>query len=108
MDESDEKDALWDLLGNARQVKASPYFARKVLRAVKEDAKQPRFNLAILLRWLVPTSVAAAVALTFCWSSYQTQRSQEQAEFNAAFDAAADMQSLVAVQETAAWTDSQN
>lgn len=108
MDDSNEKDALWDLLGNAKQVKASPYFARKVLRAVKEDASQPRFNLAILLRWLVPTSVAAALALTFCWNSYQTQQSQEQAEFNAAFDAAADMQSLVAVQETSAWTDSQN
>lgn len=106
MDEPNEKDALWDLLGHAKDVKASPYFTRKVLRAVKEESRKSTFNFRLLLRWLIPASAAAALALA--WNSYEVKQAQEQADFNAAFDAAADMQSLVAVQETSAWTDLQN
>ena len=54
---------LWDLLGKASQREASPYFARNVLRQIRE---QPRWSFLSILNWrrLVPVSgLAAALAL---------------------------------------------
>ena len=92
----DEKDALWELLGRARRVEASPYFTRKVLRAIREEPR-PAFSISMVLRWLLPLSACAAVVLG--WSAYQHQR--EEAEFAAYFDTAADMESLVAYEDGA-------
>lgn len=103
MDERNEQDALWDLLGKARKTEASPYFTRKVLRAVQEEAR-PVFSLSLLLRWLLPVSACAAVVLG--WSAYSWQQDQKAAEFNAYFDMAADMQSLVVQDDTSVWIDS--
>ena len=55
--EEDEK--LWDLLGQASEPAASPFFARNVLRKIREAQGEPsprRWHM----RWLVP---AAGVAL---------------------------------------------
>jgi hypothetical protein len=99
MDDFKEKDALWDLLGRAPRVKASPYFARKVLSAIRED-KQPRFSLAALLRWVIPAGACAALIIG--WSVYQHE---QQDAFNAYFDSAADLQSLIASEDVSLWLE---
>jgi hypothetical protein len=96
----DEKDdALWQLLGRARRAEASPYFARKVLRAVQEQDQRSWFP-GSLLRWLIPT--AACAALVIGWLSY---RNQQDDLFNADFDSAADLPSLVAYDESLVWSE---
>lgn len=96
----DEKDdALWQLLGRARRVEASPYFSRKVLRAVQEQDQRAWFP-GSLLRWLIPT--AACAALVIGWLSYQNQQDDL---FNADFDSAADLPSLVAYDESLVWSE---
>ena len=60
--EEDEK--LWDLLGHSAEPKVSPFFARNVVRKIREgqgdSEARPWWNLN--LRWLVPASgVAVAV-----------------------------------------------
>ena len=55
----DEHDDLWDLLGKARPARPSPFFARNVLRAIRESApeREPGF-----LEWLRRGWNALAVA----------------------------------------------
>ncbi|MEN3368798.1 MAG: hypothetical protein V7609_941 [Verrucomicrobiota bacterium] len=56
--EDDEK--LWDLLGHAAEPKISPFFARNVLREIRESRGSAR--MTGWLKWLVPaTGVAVAV-----------------------------------------------
>jgi len=55
--EDDEK--LWDLLGRSAEPKVSPFFARNVLRAIRQPEGKSR--VSGWLQWLVP---AAGVAVT--------------------------------------------
>ena len=98
MDDFKEHDPLWDLLGRARRVNASPYFTRKVLTAIR-DGERPRFSLATLLRWVIP---AACAALIIGWPIYQHE---QQDAFNAYFDSAADLQSLIASEDPSLWLE---
>ena len=99
MDDFKENDALWDLMGRAPRVEASPYFARKVLAAIRVEIR-PRFSVSALLRWAIPTGVFAAFVIG--WSFYQHE---QQDTFDAYFDSAADLQSLIASEDTSVWTD---
>ena len=58
--EEDEK--LWDLLGRATEPAASPFFARNVLRKIREAQGElaPRRWFA---RWLVPAAGVAVVII---------------------------------------------
>ena len=58
--EEDEK--LWDLLGHATETTASPFFARNVLRKIREAQGEsaPRSWYA---RWLVPAAGMAVVII---------------------------------------------
>ena len=59
---------LWDLLGHSRVPEPSPFFARNVVRAIRNGAA-PRSPLLswFNLRWLVPSfsAVAALVVAIF-------------------------------------------
>jgi hypothetical protein len=64
--EDDEK--LWDLLGHNAEPKVSPFFARNVLRKVREEQAETPARRWFNVRWLVPASglavaVVAAVML---------------------------------------------
>ena len=100
MDNDEENDALWELLGRARQVKASPYFARRVVGAVRNQQERPRFSVSVLLRWLIPS--AAAAGLVLGWLAYQNQ---EQDVFDADFNRTADLQSLVTSEDSFLWIE---
>jgi len=100
MDDFNEKDALWNLLGRAKPAKASPYFVRKVLREVREGGRQS-LPLQTFFRWLIPASAFAAVVIG--WTAYQWQQDQSVAEFNEYFDTIADLPSLVAQEDLSVW-----
>ena len=100
MDKDDENDALWELLGQARRVEASPYFARRVVGAIRNQQEPSRFSLSVLLRWLIPT--AALAGLVLGWLAYQNQ---EQDVFDADFNRTADLQSLVSSEDSFLWVE---
>lgn len=53
--------ALWDLLGEARQVEVSPLFSRTVLRQIRIARHCPdSISLAALLNWWRPALIGAA------------------------------------------------
>jgi len=60
----DEHDELWNLLGKARQPKASPFFAGKVMRAVREAAEpKPGFLAWLRSKWVLPLAAGACAAV---------------------------------------------
>ena len=62
--EEDEK--LWDLLGHSAEPAVSPFFARNVLRKIREAQGEPAPKRWWNLRWLVPAAgVAVAVIAAF-------------------------------------------
>ncbi len=64
---TEEHDDLWDLLGKAKETKASPFFSRNVLRAIRESqGDQGGFFAWLRARWAltaISVSVLAAVAV---------------------------------------------
>lgn len=65
----DEHDDLWELLGNARVPKVSPFFSRNVLRAIREESPGQTW-LGWLLSWRgVLAGGAAAVVAVMLLSS---------------------------------------
>jgi hypothetical protein len=62
--EEDEK--LWDLLGHSTAPEVSPFFARNILRKIREARGEPAPNRWWNFRWLVPAAgVAVAVIAAF-------------------------------------------
>lgn len=64
---TEEHDDLWNLLGKAKATKASPFFSRNVLRAIRESQPEKR-NLFVWLRArgrfaAIAMGVAAVVAV---------------------------------------------
>lgn len=108
MKEPDENDKLWELLGKSSRVEASPYFARKVRHAVESTPRHPALFFSRVIRWLIPVSACAAVALA--WNAYTWRMEQNRiaTQFNELFDEAADLQSLVASQDISSWIASGN
>ncbi len=98
------EDPVWKALDKARPAKASPFFSRNVMRAIRLE-KQPRTGVRDLLRWLVPIGCTAAIALllggTF-WSS----NSAFVANSEDSFYQAADLSSLVvSSDDSALWAE---
>jgi hypothetical protein len=100
MDNDEENDALWELLGRARRVEASPYFARKVVAAIQNQKQSHWSSVSVLLRWLIPSAACAGLAIV--WLAYQHQ---QQDLFNADFDRTADLASLVASDDSLEWIE---
>ena len=91
-DDFPENDPLWDLLGKASRREPSPFFARNVLREIRQSAKPAWF----LPRWLAPAAFAAIAvgfAFTLVESSHPHSSSMtpELAEY---FDKAAKLDQL--------------
>jgi hypothetical protein len=59
--EEDEK--LWDLLGHATEPAASPFFARNVLRKLREAQGDSSPRRGWYGRWLVPAAGVAVVII---------------------------------------------
>jgi hypothetical protein len=95
LDEQDERDDLWDLLGKARQPAVSPFFSRNVLRATRELPQDAGGAWALAAaracRWLrrhwrasVVSTCAASLALGgVLGERFQEQSRLEHQEINA-------------------------
>ena len=59
--EEDEK--LWDLLGRATEPSASPFFARNVMRKLRQAQGESSPSRSWYLRWLVPAAGVAVVII---------------------------------------------
>lgn len=109
---------LWDLLGKAEPTEISPFFARNVLRSLREK-RGWREKLAPWLSWrrLIPlTGVALAVlvsGLAFHSPVRPPASPDNPPEVVAQLDPAdyevvADLDELLAMQEDNSWSDSDN
>lgn len=64
MKSDEEHDELWHLLGKAKQPQVSPFFARNILRNIREERQENGGILAWLrAHWRVPALAAGAAAL---------------------------------------------
>ncbi len=96
------EDPVWKVLGKARTAKASPFFARKVLRAVRGDRK-PAGSLGDILRWIIPFGATAALALALGGTFFSSLESGSFAVNDDNFSQMADLSSLVTQEDTSAW-----
>jgi hypothetical protein len=103
---------LWDLLGNAGQPTLSPFFARNVMRQIRQE---PDWRESVR-RWLTPRRLipAAAVALAIVATTLSIQppkASDETVPETVAkldpqdFEIVADLHDLIAMQEDGLWED---
>lgn len=61
---TEEHDELWELLGRAKAAKASPFFSRNVLRAIRQQEPERIGWFAWLrMRWKVPVAVASVAVI---------------------------------------------
>jgi anti-sigma-K factor RskA len=106
---------LWDLLGRTAEPKLSPFFARNVVREVRQGAS--RFERAqnwFSLRRLVAASAVAVVAIGMTIATHTSgwlQKSPEREPDVVAkidpqdFDVVADLDELLAWDEDSLWTE---
>ncbi len=72
---SDEHDNLWNLLGKVREPRVSPFFARNVVRAIREGSTPAGSAWEWLCaRWRLVAISAAAVAVVSAMSIEFAQR----------------------------------
>lgn len=94
-----DQDTLWNLLGHAPAVSVSPYFSRKVLREIRLAPARPLIPLFVL-RWLGAGALALLTAGFFLnLNDANNAGLGKSANFTEIFDAAAGLDSLVAVDD---------
>ena len=100
MKEDWDKDALWDLLGNASHASVSPFFFRAVVREIRRNPARPLVPF-FLLRWLGAGALAVLASgffLNLCTVG-TSSRPTKSADFIQVFDAAAGLEALLAVED---------
>jgi hypothetical protein len=108
--EDDEK--LWDLLGRSAEPKISPFFARNVLREIRESESRPRRGG--WLQWLVPAAgvaVAIIAALFLRVQMPERNSSDRDSDMLALMEGqdselVADLDDLIGPDDTNSWDDS--
>src|SRR5947209_17817637 len=112
----EDDEHLWDLLGRAAESKVSPFFARDVLRQIRQD---PHWSIGawslFSLRRLVPVSglaIAVIAALIFAHNSPLRQKpgagevDPVVAKIDAQdYEVVADLDELLASDENSLWDD---
>ena len=98
-----ENDDLWNLLGRVKPARVSPYFSRRVLRDIRQQPES-RTLPVFLLRWLGAGAFAVVVAGFFLSLSTDfptSSMASNSPEFIEAFDVAAGLDTLLAVEDSA-------
>jgi len=109
----DERDELWRLLGKARSAKASPFFSRNVLRAIRTEQQESSGIAAWLRRrWLVgAVAGCAAVLVTFGLFQQSAQRDPfallaQEVSASPDYAVISHLDELLASEESSVWLDS--
>ena len=68
----DDDQKLWDLLGQGAEPKISPFFARNVLREIREPGDRTAFRGWFNLRRLLPASGVAAALIAVMFLRWHT------------------------------------
>ncbi len=106
-DDLRDDERLWRLLGEARPVEVSPFFARRVRRAALEAPAEPAWFA--WRRWLLPTAACAGLAALAAGAL--VPRSDESGADSAVtaeqeFETIADLDLLIASNDSTLWLDS--
>ena len=96
-DDLAENDELWNLLGHAQKTTPSPFFARNVLRSIRNLTPAPAIP-AFLLRWITAPAFAILL-LGFSFSLLHSPKTQVPAELVEYFDIAAGLDQLAIVED---------
>jgi hypothetical protein len=112
----EEDQELWDLLGHGRQPRLSAFFARDVIRRLREEP-HPFDPVGSWLRWLVPASALTAVIIAaVIVTQHPASRpapSENVPDVVAKIDpqdyeVVADLDELLASDENSLWDDNQS
>jgi hypothetical protein len=113
MKREDDQD-LWDLLGRTAEPKLSPFFARNVLRQVRQEPSGfQRARDWLSLRRLIPASALAIVVMGVVVATHHpvSQKSPESEPDVVAkidpqdYEVVADLDELLAVDENSLWDE---
>lgn len=106
---------LWDLLGRAEQPSLSPFFARNVLREIRQQPRwQDRLAQWFSLRRLIPAAGVAVAILAGVISLQQPRDSGVSADSmpetvaqldEIDYEVVADLDDLLALEEDSLWTE---
>lgn len=105
-DPDSRDEALWRLLGRARAVETSPYFARKVLRAIEvgSPARPPAWWEGFL-RLFAPVGACAALAVFAIMGIQRGNSSSAVASSEIEFETIQNLDLLVSNYESSLWLD---
>lgn len=106
-----DDDGLWDLLGQAKPVEVSPFFARNVLREVRLAKDQsPSLSLSLLFRRcrlaLVGAAALAVVGINGLVILHEGE-SNALAQHSAESDQVANLDEFLAYEPTSGWLGDQ-
>jgi hypothetical protein len=106
-DSNDPRDeALWRVLGRAREITPSPFFARRVRRAVEGESAPAAFSWrAFLLRIFAPTAVCAGLAMAAFVGVQRDAASNAIAGNEIEFETIQSLDLLVSNYESSLWLD---
>ena len=115
--EDDEQ--LWDILGRAAQPEISPFFARNIVRKIRQQPRfVQRFPSWLTWRQLVPASALAAAVLTALVVTQHAGKPQNDSDTAAAdvvakidpqdYEVVADLDDLLASEDNNLWDDTDN
>jgi hypothetical protein len=106
-DDSDLRDdALWRLLGQVRDVEPSPFFARKVLRAIEAEESAPPSWWEGFVRLFAPLGVCAALGIIAMVGAQRGDQPSTVASSEIEFETIQNLDLLVSNYESSLWLDS--
>jgi hypothetical protein len=94
-----ENDALWRALGEATPPLVSPFFARNVLRATRQQRVRSVFLPAVLLRWIGALAFSCVTVGFFVSLAHYPQHESRDLVSVEIFDIAAGLNELAPVPE---------
>lgn len=108
MNNTEEQDDLWQLLGKARPTVVSPFFSRNVLREIRLTPRKKEGAFSWLrARWRAASLAAAALALLAVnvghyWPRPETQRPPAEI---ADYEVINHLDELLAYEQNSIWVD---
>jgi hypothetical protein len=105
---------LWDLLGHAAERKVSPFFARNVLRQIRQPRLSRRLGSWLGWRQLVPASILAIAAISAIIVTHHAARPQSDLDTAPDvvakidpqdYEVVADLDDLLASEENSLWDE---